>query len=89
MLNVLLGVGLSSSYIIASTGQPYAIQFSPTLIVSGCGLLLVLLATLIIVPLNGFLMSRRLGLALITAYVVVLAVNIVVEIKTAKKPRHH
>lgn len=81
MLNILLGVGLSGSYIIyQNEGKPYHVDMGKTLVVSGVSLLIVLVATLILVPLNGYWMNRRLGAGLIAAYGVVLATNIAVEI---------
>lgn len=85
MLNILLGVGISASVMIAQTGEPYVIDFSPTLMVSGVALVIVLVSTLIYVPLAGFMMSRKWGIVLILAYCVVLAVNIVVEINISRK----
>lgn len=81
LLNMLLGIGLSGSYIIiAQGGGPLHVEMGRTLIVSGVGLLVVLVATLIIVPLNGYWMSKKLGWGLIAAYVCVLSLNICVEI---------
>ena len=58
----------------------YHIDFSPTLIVSGIGLLVILLGTLIAVPLNGFYLNRAIGLTLIITYAVIMTVNVMVEI---------
>lgn len=81
MLNILLGVGLSGSYLIFTNGgAPLHVPMGRTLIFSGAGLLAVLLVTLVAVPLNGYMMSKRMGWSLITAYVVVLSLNIAVEI---------
>lgn len=81
MLNILLGVGLSGSYLIAAGGgEALRVDIGRTLLVSGGGLLGVLVATLIVVPWNGFWMGRGTGVALIGAYVVVLTVNVCVEI---------
>ncbi|KAI5481546.1 hypothetical protein MNV49_002772 [Pseudohyphozyma bogoriensis] len=81
MLNILLGVGLSGSYIILTNGgQPLHVEMGKTLLVSGVGLLTVLVSTLTMVPLNGFWMSKRLGMCLILAYFVVLSINIAVEV---------
>ena len=44
MLNILLGVGVSGSYIVRQTGAPYPLRFSPALVVTGGGLLALLLA---------------------------------------------
>ena len=47
MLNILLGVGISGSYIVRQTGTPYPLHFSPSLVITGMGLLALLLATLL------------------------------------------
>lgn len=73
MLNILLGVGLSGTYLILlgpARGQPIHVAMGRTLSVSGFGLLAILLATLIFVPLNGYRMSKRVGATLIVAYLV-------------------
>ena len=81
MLNILLGIGLSGCYMIyQNDGQPYHVEMGRTLIVSGVSLLIVLVATLILVPLNGYWMNKRLGAGLIVAYVIVLATNVLVEL---------
>ena len=58
----------------------YYIDFSPTLTVSGFGLLLILVGTLIMVPLNGFYLNRKIGSTLIITYVIIMCVNIGVEV---------
>ena len=83
MLNILLGVGLSGSYIVRETGAPYPLQFAPTLVVTGGGLLAVLLATLAFVPMNGYVLPRGWGVALIAAYLCLMIANVVVEVKTS------
>lgn len=81
MLNILLGLGLSGSYMIyKSGGEPYHVEVGKTLLVSGVSLLIVLIATLILVPMNGYWMNRKLGGALIGAYCIVLALNIATEV---------
>jgi sodium/potassium/calcium exchanger 6 len=81
MLNMLLGIGLSGSYVISQTGESYKVDMSPTLLVSTIGLLCLLVSTLVIVPLSDFNLTRRWGLMLIAGYVVVMVTNVVVEIK--------
>ncbi|WVW80996.1 hypothetical protein I302_102987 [Kwoniella bestiolae CBS 10118] len=88
MLNLLLGVGGSGTYHIlfnsGSTRQPVTIHFSPTLWVSAGGLILILMTTAIVVPLNNYLIDRRWATCLIVAYVVLMCVNVGVEIKTGR-----
>jgi sodium/potassium/calcium exchanger 6 len=82
MLNILLGVGISGTYIIQQTSVPYELHFSTTLLVSGFGLLSILAATLIFVPLNGYLLTRGWGFFLVASYTVFMILNIMVELKT-------
>jgi sodium/potassium/calcium exchanger 6 len=85
LLNLLLGIGLSGTYILSSSSSSssnpvYKIELSPTLLSSGAGLLLVLVGTLIVAPLNGFELGRKMGWGLIGAYSIVMATNLAVEI---------
>ncbi|KAJ7170645.1 Sodium/calcium exchanger protein-domain-containing protein [Mycena crocata] len=82
MLNILLGVGISGTYIIQDTSQPYELYFGNTLLVSTVGLLILLAATLIVVPLNGYFLTRTWGIILIATYTLIMAINVVVEIKS-------
>lgn len=83
MLNILLGVGISGSYIISqSDGKPYNMHFSTTLVITGMGLLGLLLLTLVYVPWNGYFLNRMWGVALIVMYTLLMAANVVVEVLT-------
>ena len=81
MLNILLGVGISGLYIIQQTSKPYDLPFTATLIVSTIGLLALLLTTMIVVPLNGYFLPRTWGIFLIASYTIIMAINVVVEVK--------
>jgi sodium/potassium/calcium exchanger 6 len=82
MVNILLGVGISGSYVISQAGgKPYTLHFSPTLMSSTFGLLALLVTTLLVVPLNGYVLSRRWGFCLVGAYFVVMGVNLWVELR--------
>jgi len=80
MLNMLLGIGLGGTLVISQTGMPYPVEFDNTILVSCCGLLALLISTLIFVPLNGFNLTRRWGIFLIFAYLCIMIANILVEI---------
>lgn len=80
MLNILFGVGISGSYIIHYTGEPYKLHFSNTLFVSAVGLLALLVTTMIFVPMNGYFLPRKWGVFLICFYAVIMAVNVTVEV---------
>jgi sodium/potassium/calcium exchanger 6 len=86
MLNLLLGVGGSGTYHMVShpSQAPVTLQFSPTLWVSASGLVFMLVATALFVPLNGYLIDRRWACCLIAAYGVVMTINIAVEVKTGR-----
>jgi sodium/potassium/calcium exchanger 6 len=81
MVNILLGVGISGSYVISQRGEPYKLHFSPTLMSSTLGLLSLLIATLVFVPLNGYVLTRAWGWCLVAAYIVVMGVNLWVELR--------
>ncbi|KZT00836.1 uncharacterized protein LAESUDRAFT_764290 [Laetiporus sulphureus 93-53] len=80
MLNILLSVGISGSYIIWQTTEPYPLHFSTMLIITGSGLLMLLLATLIFVPWNGYFLLWSWGIILIMAYTGLMITNIIVKI---------
>jgi sodium/potassium/calcium exchanger 6 len=82
MLNILLGVGVSGSYIIHQTGEPYTLKLSHTLFVSSFGLLFLLAATLVFVPLNDYVLTHRWGTLLIATYTVIMLINVIVELKS-------
>lgn len=82
MLNILLGVGVSGSYIIGQRDEPYDLHITKTLFVSAFGLLFLLATTMIYVPMNDYFLSRRWGILLIAAYVVIMTINVVVELKS-------
>ncbi|KAI0314610.1 Sodium/calcium exchanger protein-domain-containing protein [Amylostereum chailletii] len=80
MLNMLLGIGVSGSYMVHKTGKPYLLDFSTTLLVSSIGLLALLIMTIIFVPMNGYFLPRRWGAFLVVCYVLIMAINVAVEV---------
>jgi sodium/potassium/calcium exchanger 6 len=85
MLNLLLGVGGSGTYhLLFHPHNPVKLHFSPTLWVSAGGLIIILLTTAVVVPLNGYLIDRRWAACLMGAYGTLMVANIVVEIKTGR-----
>ena len=85
MLNLLLGVGGSGTYhLLFHPHEPVKLHFSPTLWVSATGLIIILLTTAIVVPMNGYLIDRRWATCLMVAYGGLMIANIVVEIKTGR-----
>lgn len=94
MLNILLGVGLSGSYQLIRGAEErhhkhphkgikfrtYHIEVSKTLIVSGVTLLVTLVGLLIAVPLNRWVLDRKIGWALIVLWTVSTVFNVVIEV---------
>lgn len=94
MLNILLGIGLSGSYILVRGAhhhqhkhpgsqlryKSYQIEVGRTLIVTGLTLLVTLVGLLIVVPLNKWVLSKRIGVALIALWVSTTIVNVVLEL---------
>ncbi|KAI0697966.1 Sodium/calcium exchanger protein-domain-containing protein [Cytidiella melzeri] len=83
MLNILLGIGISGTYIISKSSEDhYPLAFNTTLLVTSAGLLGFLVATLIFVPWNKYFLPRSWGIALIVAYICLMTANIVIEVLT-------
>ena len=94
MLNILLGIGISGMYMTIRGAdrrhskhpnkplkyRPYTIEVSTTLIISGVSLLVTLVGLLIVVPLNGWKMDRKIGIGLITLWTLSTIGNVVVEV---------
>ncbi|ERF75427.1 hypothetical protein EPUS_00220 [Endocarpon pusillum Z07020] len=94
MLNILLGIGVSGLYITIRHGakahhkhpdrpieyQPYEIAVSNTLLISGITLLVTLVGLLVVVPLNGWMMDRKVGLGLICLWTLSTIGNVIVEV---------
>ncbi len=85
------------TYLLSSSGHKgkwshdgapgiYPIDFNPTLLVSGLGLLFILVGTLIAVPMNNFHLTRPIGLALIGAYVLIMTLNLLTEVFWGSRP---
>ncbi|KAI0381918.1 hypothetical protein F5Y04DRAFT_253593, partial [Hypomontagnella monticulosa] len=97
LLNILLGIGLGGAYQIISAAnkkkakhpdrpiyyKPYHIQVSGTLMVSAITLLFTLLALLVVVPMNKWIMSRKIGWSLIGLWSISTVINLVIEITGA------
>ncbi|KAI1142749.1 hypothetical protein F5Y05DRAFT_366033 [Hypoxylon sp. FL0543] len=93
LLNILLGIGLGGAYQGINAAKkrkakhpekpirykPYHIQVSGTLMVSAIALLFTLLALLIVVPMNKWIMSRKIGWSLIGLWSVSTVVNLAIE----------
>ncbi|GAB7359344.1 hypothetical protein MBLNU230_g5995t1 [Neophaeotheca triangularis] len=94
MLNILLGVGLSGSYLLISGHahrqhkhphqevgfKAYPIEVEKTLVVSGVTLLVTLVGCLVVVPLNRWVLSKKIGWCLIAVWVVSTIGNVALEL---------
>ncbi|TVY44373.1 putative cation exchanger [Lachnellula subtilissima] len=94
MLNILIGIGVSGLYMTIKDSnahhakhpnkeikyKPYHIEVSRTLMVSAITLLVTLVGLLIAVPMNKWVMSRRIGWGLIILWSISTIINLGVEI---------
>lgn len=99
MLNILLGIGLGGTYMTIKTAKhqhkkhpelplhygAYHIDVSGTLFISAIVVLTTLVMLLILVPSSKWMMTRRIGVTLITLWSVGTIVNVVVEVTGAWK----
>ncbi|KAI1103345.1 hypothetical protein F4804DRAFT_353034 [Jackrogersella minutella] len=97
LLNILLGIGLGGAYQTIHAAQerkakhpdrpirykPYHIQVSGTLMISTITLLFTLLALLTIIPMNKWIMSRKIGWSLIGLWSISTVANLAIEITGA------
>lgn len=94
MLNILLGIGIGGMYMTIHNAthqhakhphkpikyKPYEIEVSTTLVISGVTLLVTLLGLLIVVPLNGWKMDRKIGFGMIILWSLSTIGNVIVEV---------
>ncbi|KAJ3011685.1 hypothetical protein HKX48_006709 [Thoreauomyces humboldtii] len=78
MLNLVLGIGVTSTYLTGTRGQPYQIAQSLTPVYA-CGVALIvgLVGAVCWLPLNGFKATRKFGIASLLCYVVFMAAILV------------
>ena len=94
MLNILLGIGLGGCYMTVRGAEgrehkhpgrplkykPYEIEIGSTLFISGITLLITLAGLLVVVPLRGWWMDRRVGWGLVALWTASTIGNVVVEV---------
>jgi sodium/potassium/calcium exchanger 6 len=94
MLNILLGIGLSGTYMTVTRGEhrhekhpdrpvhfePYHIAVSTTLVISGATLLFTLAGLLVAVPMRKWKMDKTIGWGLVVLWGVSTAANVGVEV---------
>ncbi|KAJ8121601.1 hypothetical protein O1611_g10060 [Lasiodiplodia mahajangana] len=97
LLNILLGIGLGGAYQTIHAAnkhhmkypdepfryEPYHIQVTGTLMVSTLALLVTLFSLLVIVPMNKWMMTRRIGCGLIVLWTASTVANLAIEITGA------
>ncbi|KAG6040868.1 hypothetical protein E4U41_006840 [Claviceps citrina] len=94
MLNILLGIGIGGVLMMVQHANkkhakhperpiqygPYSVEVGPTLLISAVTLLIMLVLLLIVVPLNKWVLSRRIGWGLIGLWTLSTIANVVVEL---------
>lgn len=94
MMNILLGIGLSGSYITINGARkrqskhpgrevefrPYRVHISSTLVVSGAALMVTLAWLMFIVPLRRWRMDRFIGWSLVALWATSTIGNVVMEV---------
>lgn len=94
MLNILLGIGIGGVFMMVQKAnhshhknpdkpykyKPYRVQVGGTLMISAITLLVMLVGLLVVVPMNKWVLSRKIGWSLIGLWTVSTIVNVVVEV---------
>ncbi|EGC43939.1 sodium/calcium exchanger protein [Histoplasma capsulatum var. duboisii H88] len=65
---------------LSAASNPYEIELTKTLLISAATLLVTLVLLLIIVPLNGWWMDRKIGWGLVALWTVTTVANVVLEV---------
>ncbi|KAF9123130.1 hypothetical protein BGW39_009237 [Mortierella sp. 14UC] len=84
LLNMLLGLGISGTYVTLSTETHIPLQVSPTLLVSLAAILLSMVGAMVVVPRSGYMLNRWWGFFLVGVYLVSMVINVVLEVKLPK-----
>ncbi|CAH0049498.1 unnamed protein product [Clonostachys solani] len=94
MLNILLGIGIGGVMMMIRSASldhknhpdqpyhygPYNVQVGATLFISAITLLVTLVGMLIIVPMNKWVLSRKIGWTLIALWAVTTVLNVIIEV---------
>lgn len=97
MLNILLGIGIGGVLMMIKKANhkhkkhpnkplkygPYPVQVGGTLMISAVTLLVILVGLLIVVPMNKWILSRKIGWTLIIIWALSTVVNVIVEVTGA------
>ncbi|KAI9251195.1 Sodium/calcium exchanger protein-domain-containing protein, partial [Sporodiniella umbellata] len=81
LLNMVLGVGISSTYQIWKSGKPYKLNIASSILVALTGLVVVLVSTIIAVNMNGYRITRHLGVWMISVYLCCIVISLLLEFK--------
>ncbi|KAI7903608.1 Sodium/calcium exchanger protein-domain-containing protein [Cokeromyces recurvatus] len=82
LLNMVLGIGISSTYQTWITGKPYELDIAPSILISCAGLIAVLISTLLVVNINGYHITKHLGWWMIIVYSTCTIFNLLLEFHT-------
>ncbi|KAK5990403.1 Putative cation exchanger C3A12.06c [Cladobotryum mycophilum] len=94
MLNILLGIGIGGVLMMVEDANrhyrkhpdrnysygPYHVQIGGTLMISSITLLVMLVGLLIAVPMNKWVLSRKIGWILIALWILSTIINVIVEV---------
>ena len=94
MLNILLGIGIGGVMMMVKSANhrhakhpdrpmeygPYRVEVGGTLLISSITLLVMLVLLMIVVPLNKWVLSRKIGWGLIALWTMGTILNVVVEV---------
>ncbi|CAG9971636.1 unnamed protein product [Clonostachys byssicola] len=94
MLNILLGIGIGGVMMMIRSASldhknhpdqpyhygPYNVQVGATLFISAITLLVTLVGMLVIVPMNKWVLSRKIGWTLIALWAVTTVLNVIIEV---------
>lgn len=94
MLNILLGIGIGGATMMVQQGKrthakhperpvqygPYRVQVGGTLMVSSITLLVILFLLVLLVPMNKWILGRRIGWLVIGLWTLSTAVSVVIEL---------
>ncbi|KAK9372811.1 Sodium/calcium exchanger protein-domain-containing protein [Lipomyces chichibuensis] len=90
MLNILIGIGVSGIIILPNSSgydddYAYNLEIAPSLIISAATLFLNLLLFLTCVPLSKWRMTRTIGIASVSLWIIGTCINVVLEIVTMSR----
>ncbi|PHH85104.1 hypothetical protein CDD83_885 [Cordyceps sp. RAO-2017] len=93
MLNILLGIGIGGVMMMVQNAKrehakhpeqplrygPYRVQVGGTLLISSITLLLILFLLLVLVPINKWILNRKIGWGVIVLWIISTVVSVVIE----------